>query len=136
MILQAQAGYSGTPLVRKLGFKPGWRGGLVRAPDHCFALLDGAEGIGFKAERASGLDTVDLFLAGPDGIGAAAALAVARLRKGGVLWVSWAKKSSPRHAGVTEDRLRRDILPLGWVDVKVCAVDADWSALKFVERKT
>ena len=46
-----------------------------------------------------------------------------------------AKKSSPLHAGVTEDDLRAAILPLGWVDVKVCAVDADWSGLKFLKRK-
>ncbi|MFA3920424.1 hypothetical protein AB1E33_26180 [Ruegeria sp. 2012CJ15-1] len=53
-----------------------------------------------------------------------------------MLWLSWAKKASKLHAGVTEDDLRMAVLPLGWVDVKVCAVDADWSGLKFLRRRS
>ena len=52
-----------------------------------------------------------------------------------MLWVSWPKESSALFKDLTEDQLRELILPLGWVDVKVCAVDADWSGLKFVRKK-
>ncbi len=52
-----------------------------------------------------------------------------------MLWVSWPKKSSALFVDLTEDGLREVILPSGWVDVKVCAVDADWSGLKFLKRK-
>ncbi len=77
-----------------------------------------------------------MFLNHPGQIAELAAEQIAHIRSGGMLWVFWAKKSSPLHAGVTEDMLRSEILPLGWVDVKVCAVDADWSGLKFLRRRS
>ncbi|MEL7313284.1 MAG: DUF3052 domain-containing protein, partial [Pseudomonadota bacterium] len=61
--------------------------------------------------------------------------ALTKVADGGMLWISWPKKSSPMFKDLTEDQLREVILPTGWVDVKVCAVDADWSGLKFVRRK-
>ena len=54
----------------------------------------------------------------------------------GMLWVSWPKKSSGQFVDLTEDGVRAVLLPEGWVDVKVCAVDATWSGLKFLERRT
>ena len=131
----AHAGYSGKPLAAKLGFKPGWRVGLVDAPAGYPDLVAGADGVAFLDGDDRDLDAVHLFLRGGDPIAARAAAAIARLRTGGMLWLSWAKKSSKLHAGITEDDLRTHVLPLGWVDVKVCAVDADWSGLKFLRRK-
>ncbi|MCT8161450.1 hypothetical protein [Pseudoruegeria sp. SHC-113] len=128
------AGYSGKPLFQKLGFKPGFRVGLRAAPAHYPDLLAGAEGVDFVDEGGA-LDAVHLFLHGPEGIASAAAAALADLREGGMLWISWPKKPSKLFCGVTEDDLRTAVLPLGWVDVKVCAVDADWSGLKFLKRK-
>lgn len=129
-------GYSGTPLPKKLGFTPGTHVLLVAAPDHYEHLLAEAEGVTFVSDQDVGhLDAAHVFLWGPDGVAEQAADAISRLRPGGMLWLSWAKKTSSLHAGVTEDDLRRHILPLGWVDVKVCAVDADWSGLKFLKRK-
>lgn len=128
------AGYSGKALHAKLGFKPGWRVGLIDPPGNYHALLDGTEGVSFTHDT-NGLDAVHLFLAGSDEIAERASDAIARLRDGGMLWVSWTKKSSKLFNGVTEDDLRAAILPLGWVDVKVCAVDSDWSGLKFLKRK-
>ena len=61
--------------------------------------------------------------------------ALGKVADGGMCWVSWPKKSSPLFIDLTEDQLREIVLPLDWVDVKVCAVDADWSGLKFVRRK-
>jgi len=135
MSRQAHAGYSGTPLHRKLGFKPGWRVGIVDVPDHYPDLLAGAEDVRFVSAASDGLDAVHVFLSEPGTIGTISAAAIARLRDGGMLWLSWAKKSSPLHAGITEEALRAAVLPLGWVDVKVCAVDADWSGLKFLRRR-
>lgn len=129
------SGYSGKPLHQKLGFKPGWLVGLVAPPPQYPDLVAGAENVQF-VETGTSLDVVHLFLHAPEGIDDQALAAIDRLREGGMLWVSWAKKSSKLHAGVTEDGLRDAILPLGWVDVKVCAVDADWSGLKFLKRKT
>ncbi|WP_193139699.1 DUF3052 family protein [Meridianimarinicoccus sp. MJW13] len=131
----AQAGYSGKPLYKKLGFKPGFRVGLVAAPDHYGDLLAGVEEVTFEGPRAGDLDAIHMFLSSPDDIAQTITDALPRLRPGGMLWVSWTKKSSALHTGVTEDALRDAVLPLGWVDVKVCAVDADWSALKFLKRK-
>ena len=130
----APAGYSGKSLFAKLGFKPGWRVGLIDPPDHYDALVAGAEDVSFL-RAGKNLDALHLFLSGPDQIADKAADAIAQLRPGGMLWVSWTKKSSKLFSGVTEDMLRSEILSLGWVDVKVCAVDKDRSALKFLKRK-
>jgi hypothetical protein len=61
--------------------------------------------------------------------------ALARVADGGFLWISWPKKSSSLYKDLTEGDLRDVVLPTGWVDVKVCAVDADWSGLKFMRRR-
>ena len=58
-----------------------------------------------------------------------------RIAASGMCWVSWPKKSSPLHRDLTEDGVRAAALPLGWVDVKVCAIDADWSGLKLLRRR-
>ncbi|MEV8467033.1 hypothetical protein AB0T83_09605 [Fluviibacterium sp. DFM31] len=86
-------------MYRKLGFKPGFRVGLVAAPDHYGDLLAGVEGVTFEESRACDLDAIHLFLTGPDDIAQTIAEALPRLRAGGMLWVSWAKKSSPLHGG-------------------------------------
>lgn len=128
-------GYSGTPLPKKLGFKPGMTVLLKDPPDNYAALLREADDVAFIQDAAAPVDAVHLFVHAPSDIAAAARVAIADLVSGGMLWVSWAKTSSPLHGGVTEDDLRTHILPLGWVDVKVCAVDKDWSGLKFLKRK-
>ena len=136
--MASTAGYSGTSLVRKLGFKPGWRVLLVDAPDHYLDLLGGAEDLSFvdgRGEDASPADAAHVFLHHAGDAAGQSRAAIARLRAGGLLWLSWTKKSSPIHLGLTEDMLRDAVLPLGWVDVKVCAVDTDWSGLKFLKRK-
>lgn len=134
--MAATQGYSGRSLMAKLGLKPGWRVGLRDVPDGCLDLLRGAEGVQFAPlEQGSDWDAAHVFLYAPEEIALAAVDAMARLRAGGALWLSWAKKSSPLHAGVSESLLRSRVLPLGWIDVKVCAVDADWSALKFLKRR-
>ncbi len=130
------AGYSGKPLFQKLGFKPGFRVAVTSAPEQYSALMAGAEDVSFDRQSANArYDAAHVFLTVPGTEKQAAERAIAVLRPGGMLWLSWAKKSSGLHSGITEDSLRAAVLPLGWVDVKVCAVDADWSGLKFLKRR-
>ena len=134
--MSTSAGYSGTPLPKKLGFQPGMRVLTLAAPDHYAGLLAGAQDVTFVSDPTEAtVDAAHVFLHGGEDIAYLAGAVLAQLRVGGMLWVSWAKKSSKSHAGITEDDLRAAILPLGWVDVKVCAVDTDWSGLKFLKRK-
>ena len=116
------AGYSGKPLYQKLGLKPGMRCLTIRAPDHYPDLVDGAEGVRFL-KRAARADLVHVFCLQRSVV------------IGGMIWASWPKKSSPLYKDLTEQDFRDYILPRGWVDVKVCAVDGDWSGLKFLRRR-
>ncbi|NDW46513.1 DUF3052 domain-containing protein [Ruegeria sp. PrR005] len=131
---QIGTGYSGKPLWQKLGFKPGWIVCPVNPPAHYKDLMTGADGVQFDT-AATVANAVHLFLHSREAVATKAAQQISRLAPGGMLWLSWAKKTSPLHAGVTEDLLRAEVLPLGWVDVKVCAVDSDWSGLKFLRRR-
>jgi hypothetical protein len=128
-------GYSGKPLYQKLGLKPGMTCLPIDAPAHYADLIAGAEGISFVA-GADKADLVHLFCRRSSDLIEGAEPALRRVTAGGMLWVSWPKKSSPMFQDLTEDGLRTVILPLGWVDVKVCAVDGDWSGLKFLKRRT
>jgi hypothetical protein len=127
-------GYSGKPLVTKLGIKPGHRLAIVSAP-RGFALEGLPDGVRPLGPRATNLDVVLLF------VGSRAELTRGFKREGGrivpngMLWVSWPKKSSGVVTDMTEDVVRLVVLPAGWVDVKVCAVDETWSGLKVVRRK-
>ena len=127
-------GYSGKPLFQKLGLKPGMRCQLIGAPSHYPELVTGAVDVRFM-RRAKSADVVHLFCPNRAMLDRQIGRALDCVAPGGMLWVSWPKKSSSLFKDLTEDQLRDVILPLNWVDVKVCAVDADWSGLKFLERK-
>lgn len=130
------SGYSGRPLHRKLGLKDGMRVQVLNTPSDyrrlvgpdapAFELLDGPE---------NDLDMVHLFTDARGELQAIVPDAVTKIRPAGMIWISWPKKSSGVETDVTEDVLREVCLPLGLVDVKVCAVDSTWSALRFVIRK-
>jgi len=130
----ATHGYSGKPLFQKLGLKPGMRCQLIGAPSHYPELVAGVTGVRFM-RRAKSADVVHLFCPNRRSLDRRIGRALDCVVPGGMLWVSWPKKSSALFVDLTEDQLRDVILPLDWVDVKVCAVDADWSGLKFLERK-
>jgi hypothetical protein len=130
------AGYSGTPLVKKLGYKPGQRVHLDSVPGHYQDLLTGLpDDLVFLDRPVKPLDFIHLFTSST----AELTRKLARYRKlvaeDGIVWVSWPKKSSRVSTDVSEDVIRGVALPLGFVDVKVCAVDATWSGLKLVIRK-
>lgn len=127
-------GYSGKPLVTKLGIKPGHRLALVSAPKG-FALEELPEGVRVLGAQASGLDVVLLFVRSRADLERGFKRESPRLVSNGMLWVSWPKRSSGVATDMTEDIVRQVVLPAGWVDVKVCAVDEVWSGLKIVRRK-
>lgn len=127
-------GYSGKPLFQKLGLKPGTRCLAIKPPPHYAELVDGAEGVRFL-KRAAPSECVHIFCRRRKDVAPLVERALSSVAEGGMIWVSWPKKSSPLFVDLTEQDFRDHILPLGWVDVKVCAVDADWSGLKFLKRK-
>ena len=132
----SQAGYSGKSLIAKLGLKEGAKAIVVAPPEHYAELTDGAAIAARKTAPASGsFDFVHLFVGDVAGLVRDLPKVEARLAGGGMIWVSWPKKSSAMFVDLTEDGIRKVCLPMGLVDVKVCAVDADWSGLKLMRRK-
>jgi hypothetical protein len=128
------AGYSGTPLWKKLGFKPDMRVALIHAPAHYPSLLkDAPEGIDFKA-AAKASDAIHLFITDKKDLTEIEKLA-GHLPPARMLWISWPKLSSGLSKGLREDDIRETALAIGLVDIKVCAVDQDWSGLKLTRRK-
>lgn len=130
------AGYSGTPLAKKLGFKPGATVYVSGAPENYAALLAPLpEEVVFRARAGKNLDLAHLFTASRAKLAAALPALMKAMKPDGAIWVSWPKKASKVATDVTEDVIREIALPLGLVDVKVCAIDGTWSGLKLVIRK-
>lgn len=127
-------GYSGKPLFQKLGLKPGMRCLTINAPAHHGELMAGVQDVSFSTRYRSA-DAVHLFCRNRAALDKKIDTALARVADGGFLWISWPKKTSKLYKDLTEGDLRTVVLPTGWVDVKVCAVDADWSGLKFMRRR-
>ncbi|MGH7482782.1 MAG: DUF3052 family protein [Longimicrobiales bacterium] len=127
------AGYSGTPLVRKLGIKPGMTCAVLDAPEHYWELLVGVpEDLTIVDASGSGIDFVHLFVQDQKDLDARLNRLRSTIAQDGMIWVSWPKKPSGVETDVTEDVVRQSGLSAGLVDVKVCAIDAVWSGLKFV----
>ena len=126
-------GYSGTPLVDKLGIKPGARLQLVSEPEDFAGLLGGLPE-GTQVSSRGTLDFAMLFVKSRSGMRKGLARLRDRLESNGMLWVAWPKKTSGVKTDLTEGIVREFGLESGLVDVKVCAVDDTWSGLKFVRR--
>ena len=133
--MPAPVGYSGKPLIQKLGLKEAQTLKLVGAPEAYADWIAPLPAGAVVDADAAVADLVHLFVSDRAGLERGAAPALAAVSPGGMLWVSWPKKTSPLFRDLTEDGLREVLLPTGWVDVKVCAVSADWSGLKFLRRK-
>jgi hypothetical protein len=129
------AGYSGTPLQRKLGFKPGMTAVYLDAPDHLGALLGELEGVTIKRSLRGRADLVLCFVTARGALARRAARLRAAIAPDGMVWVCWPKRASKVPTDVTEDVVREVLLPTGLVDVKVAAVDETWSGLKLVVRR-
>ncbi|WP_420857593.1 hypothetical protein [Marivivens marinus] len=129
------AGYSGTPLWKKLGLKAGMRATVIGAPDgYHETLLDGAPLVEWLG-LGPGIAFVHIFARDRANLETNVQAALSRMDPDGMIWASWPKKASKVPTDITEDVIRDIALPLGLVDVKVCAVDDIWSGLKLVIRK-
>ncbi len=129
------SGYSGTPLVKKLGYKSGYRVHLDGVPENYAELVDPLpEDVSFVAKLTKPVDMIHLFTVSAAELAAKLNRFLPKLEQAGMIWVSWPKKASKVSTDITEDTIREVALPLGLVDVKVCAVDATWSGLKLVIR--
>ena len=129
------SGYSGTPLAKKLGIKPGSKLCTVAAPGHYNELLAPLpEGVK-RVRKIEDADVAHFFLTSRARMEKDLRAAVAKMQPDAAIWISWPKKAAKVATDITEDTIREVALPLGLVDIKVCAVDETWSGLKLVIRK-
>jgi Protein of unknown function (DUF3052) len=129
------AGYSGTPLAKKLGVKAGTRMFVDNGPKNYLQLLDPVpDDVTFARRLAGRLDLIHGFSVSAEELAGKLVTYLQRIADNGAIWVSWPKKAAKVPTDVTEDVIRALALPLGLVDVKVCAVDDKWSGLKLVIR--
>ena len=128
------AGYSGTPLAKKLGIKEGFNLLLVNAPPTLAKELELPANVTVNAHTRKPIDLVLLFVTTKRELERTFSKYAKKLRPAGMLWISWPKKSSGVASDLTDNVVRQLGLAKGLVDVKVCAVDEVWSGLKFVYR--
>jgi hypothetical protein len=131
------SGYSGTPLAKKLGIRAGARLFLQAAPRN-YPQLVAPLPPGVRTARCidARTDIAHLFVTARGTLGKSLERARRAMREDAAIWVSWPKRASRVVTDITEDVVRELALPLGLVDIKVCAVDETWSALKLVLRKS
>lgn len=128
------AGYSGTPLVKKLGIKEGFKLLFVNQPDGLLNHLSLPPHVSVNAKSRKPLDCVLLFVRSETALEKEFSRYATKLAPTGMLWVSWPKKTSGVQSDLNENIVRDIGLAKGMVDIKVCAVDEVWSGLKFVFR--
>jgi hypothetical protein len=129
-------GYSGTPLAQKLGIKPGARVFVASPPVNYRTLVTPLPGGTTLARQLDGtIDVVHVFATRKDALLRFLQRATKKMRADATIWVSWPKKAANVSTDICEETIRAVALPLGLVDIKVCAVDEVWSGLKLVVRK-
>ena len=129
----SMAGYSGTPLSKKLGIKPGFKCVVIGEPHKYFDWLSPMpDGVVFK--KSSEIDFIHVFTTTFKDFSKQFLANKKLLKKDGMMWISWPKKSAKVPTDLDENIIRDFGLDNGLVDVKVCAVDDTWSGLKFVYR--
>lgn len=123
------------PLFQKLGMKPYSEWCLLGRPDHYFEILGETEDVKFSEEVHDQCDGIHFFAYHRTDLEECIVELGRSIKRNGMIWISWYKKSSPHATDMNEDIIREVCLPMGLVDNKVCRVDDDWSALKLVWRK-
>lgn len=129
-----EAGYSGTPLAKKLGLKDNQTVLLVNQPKYYSSLFSVIPEIKVVKKNAEEIDVIHFFADNRQNFEATFNRLSKQIKKDGMIWVSWPKKASKVKTDLNENLIRDVGLSLGLVDVKVCAVDDVWSGLKFVYR--
>jgi hypothetical protein len=128
------AGYSGTPLIKKLGIKEGFKIKIVNEPNHYSELLGVLPHSVKRNSTGKDFDFIHLFVKGVAEYEKRLIKLKNEIKKDGMIWVSWPKKSSKVETDMNETIVRDTALAIGLVDVKVCAVNDVWSGLKLVYR--
>ena len=130
------AGYSGTPLAKKLGIKEGFSVAAVNAPKNFGELLDPLPvNVTISDSPRANIDLIHFFTNNLDELAKGLEKYRKMIKQEGSVWVSWYKKAAKLPTEITEDTIREVALPLGLVDIKVCAIDEKWSGLKLVIRR-
>lgn len=130
------AGYSGTPLVKKLGIKDGDKVFFKNQPGNYEKLLEPLpDNLNILSRLSDNIDFIHFFTKQRAELEKGLHKQITKIKQNGMIWVSWPKKSSKVETDITEDVIREVALPMGLVDVKVCAVDEVWSGLKLVIRR-
>lgn len=127
------AGYSGTPLAKKLSLKPGLHAWFHAVPASVREVI-GAAGV-VEQDKPDGADAVHVFTTERAELEQLLGTLRHAIALTGFVWVSWPKKASKVPTDITENVIREVALPMGWVDLKVCAIDDVWSGLKLMIRK-
>lgn len=127
------AGYSTTPLEKKLGIKEGFQIDVIGAPPYYSELFESFPAVA-EADAGAPKDFIHLFTKSEKELAELMPALRAQLKPAGMLWVSWPKKASKVPTDITEDTIRKHAFQYGMVDIKVCAVDQTWSGLKLVIR--
>jgi hypothetical protein len=136
-VSMAIGGYSGTPLAKKLGLKAPMNLLILNAPNEYASWLgELPDGVKLVTSAKPPIEAAHVFTAESVFLDAALSRLRKELKQDGFVWVSWPKKSSKVGTDITENTIREIALPLGFVDVKVCAVSEVWSGLKLVIRKS
>ncbi len=131
--MMATAGYSGTPLAKKLGIKDGLHIKLINAPDHYLSLFtDLPPNLRFDDAGDCAIDFIHFFSKSAPEYKALLPKLKEQIKSNGMIWISWPKKASKVPTDINEDIIRNYAIEIGLVDIKVCAVDETWSALKLV----
>lgn len=131
------AGYSGTPLPKKLGLKPGMSLVAIGAPNECRSWLGKIPAdLAIVVTSKTRVEAAHIFATKKAVLRKHLVAFRRRLEQSGFVWVSWPKKASKVETDISEDVIRELALPLGFVDIKVCAVNDVWSGLKLVIRRS
>ena len=129
-------GYSNTPLPKKLGIKPGSRLMTVDAPKNYARLVSPLPpDVTIVNQLDETVDIIHAFATKKADLSRFLTRVATRMRRDAAIWISWPKKTSKVPTDITEDTIRGVALPLGLVDIKVCAIDEIWSGLRLVVRK-
>lgn len=131
----AAVGYSGTPLAKKLGIKESSHILLLGEPEDFASLLDPPVGVVFESIAGPHVDIAHIFVTRKEELATHLGALRKKLKPDAAVWVSWPKKAARVPTTVTEDTIREVALPIGFVDIKVCAIGEVWAGLKLVVRK-
>jgi hypothetical protein len=132
-LLMKTAGYSGTPLAKKLGIKEGFKIRLVDQPDYYFDLFtDLPQPLSLMKDKKTKKNLIHYFTKSAAALRKDIVALRNEIEPNGMIWISWPKKASKITTDITEDTIRELALKNGLVDIKVCAVDETWSGLKLV----